>query len=45
MSCKLLVDGKELAHAQHNTASGGYNLAQCEISKDPLTGKCESVVG
>jgi hypothetical protein len=40
--CKLLVDGKALSHS---TANGGYEITQCEISKNPLIGKRESVIG
>jgi hypothetical protein len=36
VSCKIEVDGKVISQA---TASGGYNLADCEISKDPLSGQ------
>jgi len=36
VACKILVDGKTIAHS---TATGAYNIAQCEISLNPLTGK------
>jgi hypothetical protein len=35
VSCQILVDGKVISSA---TASGGYNIADCEISQDPLSG-------
>jgi hypothetical protein len=35
VSCKIEVDGKVISQA---TASGGYNIASCEISQDPLSG-------
>jgi hypothetical protein len=34
--CKILVDGKVISTA---VATGSYNIASCEISKDPLSGK------
>jgi hypothetical protein len=34
--CKILVDHKVISAS---TASGGYNIASCEISRDPLSGK------
>lgn len=36
VSCKIEVDGKTVSSS---TASGGYNIAQCEISQDPLSGQ------
>lgn len=38
VSCAILVDGKAVSTA---TASGGYNIADCEISQDPLSGQWE----
>ena len=35
VSCQILVDGKVTASS---TASGGYNIADCEISQDPFSG-------
>ncbi|MFI9272726.1 hypothetical protein ACIGXM_18675 [Kitasatospora sp. NPDC052896] len=35
VSCQLEVDGQVISQA---TASGGYDIASCEISKDPRTG-------
>lgn len=35
VSCKILVDGKVISQG---TASGGYQIASCEIVQDPLTG-------
>jgi hypothetical protein len=35
VSCKILVDGKVTSSA---SAQGGYNIASCEISQDPLSG-------
>jgi hypothetical protein len=37
VSCQLKVDGKVISSSS-STASGGYNIAQCEISQDPLSG-------
>jgi hypothetical protein len=34
--CKILVGGKVTFTA---AATGSYNIASCEISKDPLSGK------
>lgn len=34
--CKILVSGKVISKAR---ASGSYNIAQCEISRNPLTGR------
>jgi hypothetical protein len=38
VTCEIAVDGKVISKA---TASGGYNIAQCEISPDPFTGGWE----
>lgn len=35
VSCEIKVDGTVISSA---TASGGYNIASCEISQDPLSG-------
>jgi hypothetical protein len=35
VSCKIEVNGKVISSA---TASGGYNIADCEISQDPFSG-------
>jgi len=35
VSCEILVNGNVVSHA---TANGSYNIAQCEIVQDPLTG-------
>jgi hypothetical protein len=35
VSCKIEVDGQTISQA---TAQGGYNIATCEISQDPLSG-------
>lgn len=35
VSCKIEVDGKVISQS---TASGGYNIADCEIGQDPLSG-------
>jgi hypothetical protein len=35
VTCKIEVNGKAISTA---TASGGYNIAMCEMSKDPLSG-------
>lgn len=34
-SCQIKVNGKVVSKA---TATGGYNIAQCEISQDPING-------
>ena len=39
MSCEIKVDGKVIDTAQ---AAGGYNIADCEISQDPLSGDWQS---
>lgn len=36
VTCKIRIDGKVIAES---VASGGYNIAMCEIGKDPLTGQ------
>lgn len=36
VTCELEIDGKVISTA---TASGGYNIAMCEISRDPLSGQ------
>jgi hypothetical protein len=41
-TCRILVGGKAVSAA---SATGGYNLAMCEISRNPLTGKWESDAG
>jgi hypothetical protein len=38
VSCQIEVDGTVISSS---TASGGYNIAQCEIGQDPLTGNWE----
>ena len=38
VSCQILVDGTVISSS---TATGGYNIAQCEIGQDPLSGKWE----
>ena len=35
VSCQILVDGKVISSS---TATGGYNIASCEIGQDPLSG-------
>jgi hypothetical protein len=42
VTCKIEVDGKVISQA---TASGGYNIAQCEISPDPINGGWEDTNG
>lgn len=42
VSCKILVDGKAVSSS---TATGGYNIAQCEISQDPLSGNWQDTNG
>ncbi len=39
VTCKLEVDGKVISVS---TASGGYAIAVCEISRDPVTGQWEN---
>jgi len=36
VTCKILVDGKVISES---VASGGYNIADCEISQDIITGQ------
>jgi hypothetical protein len=36
VTCKIKVNGKVISRAQ---ASGAYQIASCEISRDPLTGR------
>jgi hypothetical protein len=36
VSCEILVNGTVIAKS---TANGGYNIAQCEIGQDPLSGQ------
>ena len=36
VTCKIKVDGKIISQS---VASGGYNIAMCEIGQDPLSGK------
>jgi hypothetical protein len=38
VSCQIEVNGQVISQS---TAEGGYNIAQCEISQDPLTGSWE----
>ena len=38
VTCKLKVDGVTISRA---TATGGYNIADCEIGQDPITGSWE----
>jgi hypothetical protein len=42
VTCKIEVDGKVISQS---TASGGYNIAQCEISQDPLNGGWQNTMG
>ena len=42
VSCKIEVDGKTVSSA---TASGGYNIAMCEIVQDPLSGQWQDTNG
>lgn len=42
VACKLMVNGKAISRA---TASGGYNIASCEISQDPISGKWSDTNG
>ena len=42
VTCKIKVDGKVISQS---TASGGYNIAQCEISQDPLSGQWQDTNG
>ncbi len=36
VSCEILVDGQVISQG---TATGGYNIASCEIGQDPLSGQ------
>ena len=36
VSCKIEVGGTVISSS---TATGGYNIASCEISQDPLSGR------
>ena len=36
VTCKIEIDGRVISQA---SASGGYNIAMCEIVQDPLSGK------
>jgi len=38
VSCKILIDGKVISRA---TASGAYEIADCEADQNPLTGQWE----
>ena len=42
VTCKILVDGKVLSTAK---ATGSYNIAQCEIVQDPVSGNWQSANG
>lgn len=42
VACKIKVDGHVVSAG---SAAGGYNIAQCEISRDPLTGAWQSDAG
>jgi hypothetical protein len=39
VSCEIRVNGKVIARS---TATGSYNIAQCEIGQDPWTGAWQS---
>jgi hypothetical protein len=39
IACKIKIDGKIISSGQ---AAGGYNIAQCEISPDPMTGQWQN---
>jgi hypothetical protein len=39
VTCKIKVDGRTISSAH---ASGSFNIASCEISKDPITGQWEN---
>ena len=39
VSCEIRVDGQVISSA---SASGGHNIASCEIGQDPLTGKWQN---
>jgi hypothetical protein len=36
VNCAIVIDGQTITTAH---ADGGYNIAQCEVLKDPITGK------
>lgn len=42
VACKILVDGAVISQA---TAQGSYNIASCEISQDPFSGKWQDTNG
>ena len=42
VTCQILIDGSIIAQS---VATGGYNIAACEVSKDPLTGQWSSTQG
>jgi hypothetical protein len=42
VACSIAVDGKVISRG---TATGGYNIAMCEIITDPLSGEWESAAG
>lgn len=42
VSCAIEVDGKTISTG---TATGGYNIATCEIDQNPLTGQWENTNG
>jgi hypothetical protein len=39
VKCEIKVNGKTISTG---TARGGFNIAMCEISKNPITGKWEN---
>jgi hypothetical protein len=42
VTCKLKINGQVISAA---TASGGYNIAQCEADQNPITGAWENTNG
>lgn len=42
VTCEILIDGKVISQS---TASGGYTIASCEISKNPLSGQWQDTNG
>jgi len=42
VSCEILVDGKVVSQG---TANGGYNIADCEIVRDPVGGQWQDTNG
>lgn len=42
VTCEILIDGKVISQS---VASGGYNIASCEISRDPLSGQWQNTNG